>query len=202
MTPDLITESVPSVNTYMQKFMDLPILQSRLEGGRIESWGLHLEYDEPTPQRTRDGLILTGEAGGFVIPFLGEGMPESFFSGIYAAHSVAKAIAAGDVSGQALAVPYEEMLDGNLFMKSFGYVAARNKASVLTKSDDEIATLMQSVVMGGGFITNAVHTGWMAGANDGDISKVQEARDFLELLQPYRTTGSDFDEIYKERREK
>jgi electron transfer flavoprotein-quinone oxidoreductase len=81
MTADLINESRPSVNSYMQSFMDLPVLSSRLSGGKIVSWGLHLEYDEATPQRTRDGLILTGEAGGFVMPFLGEGMPEAFFTG-------------------------------------------------------------------------------------------------------------------------
>jgi hypothetical protein len=84
-------------------------------------------------------------------------------------------------------------------MKAFGYVAACNKASILSKTDDEIASMMQSVVMGGGFITNAVHTGWMAGAEEGDIEKVRQARDFLELLQPYRTSGSDFDELYAKR---
>ncbi len=200
MTSDLISESTPTVNAYMQNLMDLPVLRPRLEGGRIESWGLHLEFDEPAPRRTRDGLILTGEAGGFVMPFLGEGMVEAFFTGIYAAQAAAKAIAAGDTSGAALAAPYEEMLDANLFMKAFGYVAARNKASVLSKTDDEIASMMQSVVMGGGFITNAVHTGWLAGAVEGDIAKVQEARDFMELLQPYRTASSDFDAIYASRR--
>ena len=41
----------------------------------------------PWRRRARDGLILTGEAGGFVAPFLGEGMPESFFTGIYAAEA-------------------------------------------------------------------------------------------------------------------
>jgi len=45
-----------------------------------------------------------------------------------------------------------------------------------------------------------VHTGWISGADTGDIEKVREARDFLELLQPYRTIGSDFDEIYAARR--
>jgi flavin-dependent dehydrogenase len=196
MTSGLINENTPTVNAYMQNFMDLPVLHSRIEGGKVESWGMHLEYDDPVEKRTRDGLILTGEAGGFVMPFLGEGMPEAFFTGIYAAQAAAKAIAAGDVSGAALAAPFDEMLDVNLFMKAFGYVAARNKASVLTRSDEEIAALMQNVVMGGGFITNAVHTGWLAGAAEGDIAKVQEARDFLELLQPYRTASSDFDEIY------
>ena len=166
MTGDLVNERFPSVNTYLQNFMDLPVLRPRLEGGRIVSWGLHLEYDEATPKRTRDGLILTGEAGGFVMPFLGEGMPEAFFTGIYAAQAAARAIAAGDLSGAGLLAAYDELLDANLFMKAFRHVAARNKASNLAKSDEEIAAMMQSVVMAGGFITNAVHTGWLAGADD------------------------------------
>jgi electron transfer flavoprotein-quinone oxidoreductase len=199
MTAELIKESHPSVTAYMQKLMDLPVLRSRLKGGKIVSWGVHLEYDEATPQRTRDGLILAGEAGGFVMPFLGEGMPEAFFTGIYAAQSAAAAIAANDLCGKRLQASYDEQLDANLFMKAFGYVAACNKASILSKTDDEIASMMQSVVMGGGFITNAVHTGWMAGAEEGDIEKVRQARDFLELLQPYRTSGSDFDELYAKR---
>jgi NADPH-dependent 2,4-dienoyl-CoA reductase/sulfur reductase-like enzyme len=32
------------------------------------------------------------------------------------------------------------------------------------------------------------------------IEKAREARDFLELLRPYRTIGSDFDEIHAARR--
>ncbi|HEY9595527.1 MAG TPA: NAD(P)/FAD-dependent oxidoreductase [Spirochaetia bacterium] len=202
MTPELITDACPSVNTYMQSFMDLPVLRPRLSGGKIASWGLHLEYDEATPQRTADGLILAGEAGGFVMPFLGEGMPESFFTGIYAAQAAAKGIAAGDVRAGALLSAYEEMLDANLFMKAFGYVAAANKASILSRTDDQIASMMQTVVMGGGFITNAAHTGWMSGADEGDIEKVRQARDFLELLQPYRDIGSDFDAIYAARKRK
>jgi len=200
MTADLVGERAPSVNAYLQKLMDLPVLRPRLEGGRIVSWGLHLEYDDETPRRARDGLILTGEAGGFVIPFLGEGMPEAYFSGIYAARAAARAIAAGDVSAPALQAAYDEQLDANLFMKAFHHVGACNKASILAKPDEEIAGLMQSVVMGGGFITNAVHTGWIAGADEGNLDKVREARDFLGLLQPYRSIGSDFDEVYAARR--
>jgi electron transfer flavoprotein-quinone oxidoreductase len=202
MTPDLINDSFPSVNAYLQNFMDLPVVRSRLEGGKIAGWGLHLEYDEAPAKRVRNGLILTGEAGGFVTPFLGEGMPEAFFTGIYAAQAAARAIEANDLSRHYLQDAFNEQLEANVFLTSFLYVAARNKASILSRSDEEIAGMMQSVVMGGGFITNAVHTGWMAGAEEGDIEKVREARDFLDLLQPYRSIGADFQEIYDARKRK
>jgi electron transfer flavoprotein-quinone oxidoreductase len=200
LTDGLINERFPTVNTYLSNFMDLPVLRPRLEGGRIVAWGLHLEYDDPMSRRTRDGLVLSGEAGGFVMPFLGEGMPESFFSGIYAARAAGRAIAAGDASEAFLRTAYEEQLDANLFLKAFHHVATRNKASILSRPDEEIAGLMQGVVMGGGFITNAVHTGWLRGADAGDLEAVREARDFLELLQPYRSIGSEFDAIYAARR--
>jgi electron transfer flavoprotein-quinone oxidoreductase len=202
MTAELISEDFPSVNTYMQNFMDLPVVRTRLEGGKIVNWGVHLEYDEAAGVRVHDGLILTGEAGGFVAPFLGEGMPEAFFTGLYAAEAAATAIEAHDTSAARLQDAYQERLDGNLFMKAFMHVAACNKASILTRSDAETATMMQSVAMGGGFITNAVHGGWLAGAETGDIEKVREARDLLELLQPYRTIGSDFEEVYESRKKR
>jgi flavin-dependent dehydrogenase len=202
MTAELIDDDHPSVNAYMQRFMDLPVVSSRIEGGKIEGWGLHLEYDEALEKRARDGLILTGEAGGFVTPFLGEGMPESFFTGIYAAQAAARAIETGDTSESFLQTAFDEQIDANVFMKSFMYVAARNKASILSRPDMEIAGLMQSVAMGGGFITNSVHTGWLSGAEAGNIEEVREARDFLELLQPYRSIGADFEEIYAARKRK
>ncbi len=202
MTPELINADFPSVNVYMQNFLDLPVVASRLRGGKIAGWGLHLEFDEALAKRARDGLLLAGEAGGFVTPFLGEGMPEAFFTGIYAAEAAGRAIKNGDVTGESLQRLFDEQFDANLFLKSFFYVAARNKASILSRTDAEISGLMQSAVMGGGFITSSVHTGWLDGAETGDIEKVRESRDFLELLQPYRGIGADFEKIYAARKAK
>ena len=82
------------------------------------------------------------------------------------------------------------------------YVAQKNKESILSRPDAEIAGMMQSVVMGGGFITNVVHTGWMSAAETGDIEKAREAKDFMEFLQPYRAIGSDFEAVYAARKKK
>jgi electron transfer flavoprotein-quinone oxidoreductase len=200
MTPELISSEHPSVNSYMQKFMSLKVVKDRIEGGKIVSWGLHLEHDEPLERRTEDGIILAGEAGGFVAPFLGEGMPEAFFTGIYAAQAAAEAIEAGDLSGSRLEELFASKVEENLFMQSFMYVARKNKESILSRSDGEIVSLMQSVIMGGGFITNCVHTGWLAGADEESIEKVQEARDYMDFIQPYRGTGSEFETLYRKRR--
>jgi electron transfer flavoprotein-quinone oxidoreductase len=200
MDDRLISEDFPSVNTYMQNFLDLPVVQKKLEGGRIEAWGLHLEFDEALDQNVRDGLILTGEAGGFVAPFLGEGMPEAFFTGIYAAQAAAKAIAATDVSRAKLEETYNDLIDSNIFMQAFRYVAAANKESILSMEDGEIVAMMQNVVMGGGFITNVLHNKWMRGAREDDLAPVKEAHEFMDFVQPYREIGGEFEQIYRERK--
>jgi flavin-dependent dehydrogenase len=202
LTAELIGEGLPSVNSYLQNLMDLPVIRERIEDGRIVSWGLHLEHDEPVEPRVASGLILSGEAGGFVAPFLGEGMPEAFFTGIYAAETAAEAIAAGDVSRRALEAAYGERIDGNLFMQAFMHVGAQNKASILSLPDEEISALIQNVILGGGFISNVIHNKWIRGAEEGDLDKVREARDFLELLLPYRQVAGDFERIYGERKRK
>ncbi len=195
----LITDGFPSIEAYMHNFMEQPVVAKKLAGGKVVGWGLHLEFDSTLPQTVGDGLILTGEAGGFVAPFLGQGMPEAFFTGIYAAEAAAQAIASGDLSRAALEAPFRERLEGNTFLQVFHYVAAQNKASILTKSDEEIAAMMQNVSMGGGFITNVVHNKWMKGAADDDLGPVKEALDFMGLLGPYRQIGSEFEQIYRER---
>jgi electron transfer flavoprotein-quinone oxidoreductase len=202
MDGNLIREGFSSVNSYMENFLNHPIVAEKLEGGRIAAWGLHLEFDSTLERTVGDGLILTGEAGGFVAPFLGQGMPEAFFTGIYAAEAAAKAISTGDVSRSALEPGFRERLEGNTFMQAFHYVAAANKASILTKSDEEIAAMMQNVVLGGGFITNVLHTKWMQGAQEENIEPVKEAFDFMSFLGPYRQIGDEFEQIYRQRSKK
>ncbi|HUT79929.1 MAG TPA: NAD(P)/FAD-dependent oxidoreductase [Candidatus Bathyarchaeia archaeon] len=200
MDENLFNDDIKSVNDYMQNLLNLKPLKERIEGGRIESWGLHLEFDEAIEKRTRDGLILTGEAGGFVIPFLGEGMVEAFFTGIYAAEAAAKAIEAGDLSAENLEDHYMGRYNDNVFLQGFRYVADLNKKSILSKTDEEIVNIMQNVCIGGGFISNAIHTNWMKGAEDDDMGFVQEAKDFYDFIQPYRQVGSESIEIYQKMR--
>jgi electron transfer flavoprotein-quinone oxidoreductase len=200
MTGELLDGKYRTVNDYMQNFMELPPVKSRIDDGRLASWGLHLEFDEALPERVANNLILTGEAGGFVIPFLGEGMVEAFFSGIYAAQAAARGIGAGDTSKESLEEPYGDLLASNAFLQSFRYVASVNKEAILSKKDEEITEMMQNVVLAGGFITNAVHTKWLKGAEEGNIELVREAADFLQFIKPYRQVSAEFEKIYRSRR--
>ncbi|MHA1306972.1 MAG: NAD(P)/FAD-dependent oxidoreductase [Candidatus Heimdallarchaeota archaeon] len=200
MDDDLFKGDIKSVNDYMQNLIDLPMIKEKLEGGRVEAWGLHLEYDEGIETRTKDGLILTGDAGGFVIPFLGEGMPEAFFTGIYAAEAAAKAIKENNFSAEFLEEHFMGRFNENVFLQTFRYIADMNKKSILSMPDEEIAAMMQNVVIGGGFISNTIHNQWMKGADEDNMDLVQEAKDFYELIQPYRQVGSESVEIYKKMR--
>jgi len=201
MTEDLVTGEIPSVNAYMENFLNLPVVRKKLEGGKIVSHGLHLEFDGKLPRTTADGLILTGEAGGFVTAFLGEGMPEAFFTGIYAAAAAADCIAKDDVGSDALAAAFQERMDSNAFLNAFFYVAEANKRSILSQPDEETVRMMQNIALAGGFITNAIHTGWRRGAEKDDIALVKEAADFMVFLTPYRGVGFECEEIYRKRRE-
>ncbi len=163
---------------------------------------MHLEFDEAIEKRVKNGLILTGEAGGFVIPFLGEGMVEAFFTGIYAAKTAFNAIESNDVSEETLQETYEQLIAENMFMQVFRYIAQVNKESILSKSDEDITRMMQSVILGGGFISNAIHNKWMKGVEEENFELIQEAYDFLELIQPYAQVDPDFENLYKERHKK
>jgi geranylgeranyl reductase family protein len=200
MDDELLSGDIKSVNDYMQNYLNLPIVKDLLKGGKIIAWGLHLEFDEALEKRTKDGLILTGEAGGFVIPFLGEGMPEAFLTGIYAAEAAAKAIKENDLSGKKLEEYFMDQYDSNMFLQGFRYVADFNKKAILSKPDEEIIDMMQNVIIGGGFISNAIHTKWMKGAEEEDMEQVQEALNFYQFIQPYRQVGFDAQEIYEEMR--
>ena len=202
MDKNLITDKFTSVNKYMENFLNLPVVKKKLEGGEIVSWGAHLEFDEALEKRVKNGLILTGEAGGFVIPFLGEGMVEAFFTGIYAAQAAAKAIEAGDVSESELSETYEELIGENFFMQAFRHIAAVNKESILSKSDEDITRMMQSIVLGGGFISSSITAKWLKGVEEENFELVQEAYDFLELIQPYAEVDPDFEKLFNSRRQK
>jgi electron transfer flavoprotein-quinone oxidoreductase len=202
MNSDLISGDITSVNDYMRNFMDYPIVADKLHGGRLVAWGCHLEYDDPLPSNTADNLILAGEAGGYVAPFLGEGMPEAFFTGVYAADAAREALVSGDTSAESLGRLYHDRIEQNAFLQGFYHVATKNKDAILASSDEEITAMMQNVSMSGGFITSAVHHNWMVGAEEEDLDKVQEALDFVEFITPYRTLGEDFETLYEKWRAK
>jgi len=199
-----MTSDLKNVNEYMQNFLNLPVVKKKLAGGKIQSWGLHIDPDQMLKKKCTDGLILTGDAAGFVMPFVGEGMPEAFRTGIYAADAVAEAIAKGDTSETFLSATYNDLCSSDMYMEGFRHIAELQKEAVLTLSEEELATLMQDMVMGGGFITSYIHTKWTEAAREKDMDKLQAAYDCLQFTAPYRSYGNavqeEFQALWNERK--
>jgi len=58
MDAGLLGDGCPSIESYMQNFMDQPVVAKKLAGGKVVAWGLHLEFDSVLPQTDGDGVIL------------------------------------------------------------------------------------------------------------------------------------------------
>src|SRR5262249_55522501 len=88
------------VHALLQKFKLHPFVRRRLEGGELVAWGAKTiregGYGSLPERRSGDGLLLLGDAAGFVdVPSL-KGIHYAMWSGIYAARAIFGAIKAGD----------------------------------------------------------------------------------------------------------
>jgi electron-transferring-flavoprotein dehydrogenase len=102
------------VHQLLQRMKLHPLFRQYLEGGQLLEWGAKTipegGYYSLPERRHGDGLVLVGDAAGFVdVPSL-KGIHYAMQSGIYAARSVFAALKGGDVSASALA-PYDRMVD-------------------------------------------------------------------------------------------
>jgi electron-transferring-flavoprotein dehydrogenase len=91
-----------------------PFVRRQLEGGQLLEWGAKTipegGYYSLPERRYGDGILLTGDAVGFVdVPSL-KGIHYAMQSGIFAARAAFAALKAGDSSAGALA-PYDRMVD-------------------------------------------------------------------------------------------
>ncbi len=85
-------------NFYMQNLLNLPQVERLLEGGQIRSYAAHADPDCQVEKTYTDGLLLIGDAGGFVAPYMGAGMAYSMLSAMHAVETAAAAISKGDTS--------------------------------------------------------------------------------------------------------
>ncbi len=102
------------VHQLLQRMKLHPLFREYLEGGRMLEWGAKTipegGYYALPDRRHGDGLLMIGDAAGFVdVPSL-KGIHYAMQSGMYAARTAAAALAAGDVSASALA-PYDKVVD-------------------------------------------------------------------------------------------
>ena len=102
------------VHELLQRMKLHPLFQHQLEGGQLLEWGAKTipegGYYSLPQRRYGDGILLTGDAAGFVdVPSL-KGIHYAMQSGIFAAGVAFAAIKSGDNSARALE-PYDRMVD-------------------------------------------------------------------------------------------
>ena len=102
------------VHQLLQRMKLHPLFRPQLEGGRLLEWGAKTipegGYYALPDRRHGDGIMLVGDAAGFVdVPSL-KGIHYAMQSGIYAARAAAAALKGGEATAAALA-PYDKVVD-------------------------------------------------------------------------------------------
>jgi electron-transferring-flavoprotein dehydrogenase len=107
------------VHQLLQRMKLHPLFRRYLEGGQLLEWGAKTipegGYYSVPERRYGNGIMLVGDAVGFVdVPSL-KGIHYAMQSGIYAARSAFAALKAGDTSARTLA-PYDRMVEESYIM--------------------------------------------------------------------------------------
>ncbi len=112
---DLI-ESGRNVNDMLDRFKRHPAIAPLIQGGETVEYSAHLipegGYDR-LPRLYGDGVVVVGDAAGFVNPLNREGVNLAMLSGKLAAQAIVEAKAADDFSAASLA-RYRELLAGSV----------------------------------------------------------------------------------------
>ena len=107
-------EAALDVHDLLQRFKLHPLIRPYLDGGKLLEWGAKTipegGYYALPERRCGDGVLVTGDAAGFVdVPSL-KGIHYAMQSGIYAARAIFDGLKRGDTSRSGLAA-YDRMVD-------------------------------------------------------------------------------------------
>jgi electron-transferring-flavoprotein dehydrogenase len=135
------------VHQLLQRFKRHPLIRDLLEGGELLEWGAKTipegGYYALPARRHGDGLLIVGDAVGFVdVPSL-KGIHYAMQSGMYAARAIFQALKAGDTSAARLA-EYDRLVDDSYIARDLyrtrnmrlafknGFYAGAVKAGLMT----------------------------------------------------------------------
>jgi electron-transferring-flavoprotein dehydrogenase len=108
------------VHVLLQKMKRHPLFRPFLEGGEMVEWGAKTipegGYYALPQRRHGDGVLVTGDAAGFVEVASLKGIHYAMQSGVFAARAAFAALKKGDTSAAALA-DYDRMVDGSFIAK-------------------------------------------------------------------------------------
>jgi electron-transferring-flavoprotein dehydrogenase len=104
------------VHVLLQKMKQHPLFRPYLEGGEMMEWGAKTIPEGgfyALPERRHgDGVLIVGDAGGFVEVASLKGIHYAILSGMYAARAIFAALKAGDTSAASLAA-YDRQVDAS-----------------------------------------------------------------------------------------
>jgi electron-transferring-flavoprotein dehydrogenase len=135
------------IHVLLQRLKGHPLFRPYLEGGEMVEWGAKTipegGYYALPARRSGDGVVLLGDAAGFVdVPSL-KGIHYAMHSGIYAARTIFAALKAGDTGAAALA-PYDRLVNESYIARDLyrtrnmrlafkdGFTAGGFKAGLMT----------------------------------------------------------------------
>jgi len=128
-------ESTLDVHVLLQKMKRHPLFRPYLEGGEMVEWGAKTIPEGgfyALPQRRHgDGVLLAGDAAGFVEVASLKGIHYAILSGMYAARTIFAALKAGDTSAAGLA-GYDRLVDASAIVRDLR--ARRNMRLVFQKA--------------------------------------------------------------------
>lgn len=115
---DLIRTGI-NVNDMLDRFKAHPAIAPLIAGGETLEYAAHLIPEggyHRMPQVYADGVVVVGDAAGFVNPLNREGVNLAMLSGTLAAQAIVEATARGDFSAATLS-RYRELLDESIVVK-------------------------------------------------------------------------------------
>ena len=108
------------VHVLLQKIKQHPLFRPYLEGGEMVEWGAKTIPEGgfyALPERRHgDGLLIVGDAGGFVEVASLKGIHYAILSGMYAARAIFAALKAGDTSAASLAA-YDRQVEASTIVR-------------------------------------------------------------------------------------
>lgn len=115
---DLITTGI-NVNDMLDRFKQHPAIAPMIAGGETVEYSAHLIPEggyNRMPQVYADGVVVVGDAAGFVNPLNREGVNLAMLSGRLAAKAIVEATAREDFSAATLS-RYRELLDESIVIQ-------------------------------------------------------------------------------------
>jgi electron-transferring-flavoprotein dehydrogenase len=142
------------VHVLLQRLKTHPLFRPYLEGGEMVEWGAKTIpeggfYSLPA-RRHGNGVVLVGDAAGYVEVASLKGIHYAMHSGMLAARTIFDALKKGDVSASALA-PYDRAVDDSFIVKDLK--TRRNMRTVFHKAGFYLGGIQAALmtVTGGAF---------------------------------------------------